>query len=281
MAEHAPTTPAEVELPDLDEMRTVLLTSVADDELISGHRHSHWTGVAPSIEEDLAFSTIAQDEINHADVWYSVLVGQDRAAIDRLGLGRQPEQYRHAVLCERPPRDFAFSLARHWLYDHFDAIRLGVLADSSDGDIAAVAIKLLHEERYHLEHADHWLRRLAHAGDASLERLRDGLAQAFPEALWLFEPLPHEESLVAERLLPGYTAAMLERWIEIVFPMLEEADLAEVVPGELATTEQGWQLPSGFFAEPGGRHGRHTSDFTEDVWPEMTELYRQHPDATW
>ncbi len=53
--------------PDAD-ARTILLLALADDELVTGHRHSHWTGVAPSLEEDLAFSTIAQDEINHADV---------------------------------------------------------------------------------------------------------------------------------------------------------------------------------------------------------------------
>lgn len=282
MTDATPTTADEVELPDLAALRAVLLTTLGDDELVSGHRHSHWTGVAPSLEEDLAFSTIAQDEINHADVWYSVLVGQDRAAIDRLGLGRQPDEYRHAVLCERPPRDFAYTLARHWLYDHFDAIRLGSLADSTDADVAAVAIKLLHEERYHLEHADHWLWRLANTNEESLGHLRDGLAQALPEALWLFEPLPHEESMVAEGLLAGYTASLLQRWLEIVLPMLEDADLSDVVPGDVASIEEGgWQLPHGFFAEPGGRHGRHTPDFTDDVWPEMTELYRAHPGATW
>ncbi len=157
----------------MTDLRTTLLLTLADDELVTGHRHSHWTGVAPSLEEDLAFSTIAQDEINHADVWYSLVVADgDRGAIDDLALGREPGAYRHAVLCERPPRDFAYTLARHWCYDHFDAIRLGVLADSSDADIAAVATKLLHEERYHLEHADHWFRRLAHGGGEARDAAR-------------------------------------------------------------------------------------------------------------
>jgi ring-1,2-phenylacetyl-CoA epoxidase subunit PaaC len=62
-------------LPDLDTPRAQVLLALADDALITGHRASHWTGVAPSLEEDLAFSTIAQDGINHADLWYQVLIG--------------------------------------------------------------------------------------------------------------------------------------------------------------------------------------------------------------
>ena len=278
-----PTTKDQVELPDLEEARTVLLLTVADDELITGHRHSHWTGVAPSLEEDLAFSTIAQDEVNHADVWYSLVVGQgERAAIDHLALGREPGAYRHAVLCERPPTDFAYTLARHLLYDHFDTVRLGALAESSDDDIAAVAAKLRHEERYHLEHADHWFRKLAHGGDTARGNLHEGLSAALPEALWLFEPLPHEDSMVAEGLLPVYTAQLLVRWLEVVAPLLDEAGAADLLPEAVRSwTDDGWQLPEELFAERGGRYGVHTEDFTEDVWPEMTALHRAHPGAEW
>ncbi|MBW3659093.1 MAG: phenylacetate-CoA oxygenase subunit PaaC [Actinobacteria bacterium] len=269
--------------------RTAMLLAIADDELVTGHRHGHWTGVAPSLEEDLAFSTISQDEINHADVWYSLIAsardpegtGDARRTVDELGLGRPPEAYRHAVLCERPPRDFAYTLARHWAYDHADAVRLAVLADSKDAEIAAVATKLLHEERYHLEHADHWFRRLAHGGDTAAGELAAGLEAALPEALWLFEPLPEEDQLVADGLLPAYSASMLVRWLEIVAPALEAADLGGTLPAEVELAGTDWVLPEAHFAEQGGRYGHHTADFTEDVWPEMTSLYRAHPGASW
>ncbi len=276
----APTTAAEVELPDLDDVRTVLLLAIADDELITGHRSSHWTGVAPSLEEDLAFSTIAQDEMNHADVWYSLIVGQDRARIDQLGLGRPAGAYRHAVLCERPPRDFAYTLARHWLYDHADAIRLDVLSDSSDGDIAAVATKLTHEERYHLEHADHWFDRLAGGGDVAREQLRGGLAAALPEAVWLFEPLPNEDQMVASGLMPTFTGHQLVRWLGGVQDALTAVGMDDL----MSAAPDGWAdgaVPNETFAEPAGRHGNHSPDFDDDVWPEMTHLHRAHPGAVW
>jgi ring-1,2-phenylacetyl-CoA epoxidase subunit PaaC len=265
-------------LPRLHTPRAVLLTAVADDELVTGHRAQFWTGVAPSLEEDLAFSTIAQDEVNHADLWYQVLLGQDvadlRAGVDALGLGRAPEQYRHAVLCERPPGEFAYTLVRHWVYDRFDAVRLGALAESSDPDVAAVAVKLTHEERYHLEHADHWVRRLARGGDEAHRRLREAMAAVLDEADGLFETLPGEDDIVASGLLPVDGDALRHRWLETVVPFLEEATLADVVPARLVSSHPPERAPA-------GRHGVHTGDFTDDVWPEMTSLYRAHPGARW
>ncbi|HYU57528.1 MAG TPA: Phenylacetic acid catabolic protein, partial [Actinomycetota bacterium] len=54
----------------VEDPRLTLLLALADDELIIGHRHSEWTGWAPHIEEDLAFSSIAQDEMAHARLLY-------------------------------------------------------------------------------------------------------------------------------------------------------------------------------------------------------------------
>jgi ring-1,2-phenylacetyl-CoA epoxidase subunit PaaC len=269
------TAPA-LELPDLTTSRAQVLLALGDDELISGHRAAHWTGVAPSLEEDLAFSTIAQDGVNHADVWYQVLLGEDherlRAAVDAVGLGRGPDGYRHAICLERPPRDFALTLATHWAYDRFDAVRLGALADSADADVAAVARKLLHEARYHLEHADHWFQRLATGGDDAHQRFGTALGVVLPEALGLGEAVPAEDEAVHDRLLPVGHPQLRERWLEVIGPMLQAAGYGELVPSD----------PTAVPAEAsGGRAGRHGPDFTDDVWPEMTALYRAHPGARW
>ncbi len=261
---------------DLTGPRAQLLLALADDELVTGHRAAYWTGIAPSLEEDLAFSTIAQDELNHADVWFQVLLGDEvadvRAGVDALAFGREPDAYRHAIVCERPPRDFADTLARHWCYDRFDAIRLTALTDSSDAAIAAVATKLTHEERYHLEHADHWFRRLAAGGDVARGHLEAALRAVLPEALGLFEPLVDEDRTVAEGLLPVPHAELRRRWSEVVATMLDEVGLGELAPGsrDAPPADAG-----------GGRDGRHSADFTDDVWPEMTGLYRAHPGARW
>jgi hypothetical protein len=153
-----------------------LLLALADDELITGHRASHWTGVAPSLEEDLAFSTIAQDEINHADVWYQVLVGGHR--------DRGPPSTRWARPVRRRPTATRSCASGHPATSPTRWPATGPTTASTpsgsarwptrDGDVAAVATKLLHEERYHLEHADHWFARLTTGGDAYLHRAHPG-----------------------------------------------------------------------------------------------------------
>jgi ring-1,2-phenylacetyl-CoA epoxidase subunit PaaC len=269
-----------------DDPRSRYLLAMADDELVMGHRTSHWTGVAPSLEEDLAFATISQDEINHADLWYQILLTDpaagevDRAEVDALGLGREADEYLHAVLCERPPGDFAYTLVRQLLYDHFDSVRLAALSTSSDEQIAAVARRLAHEERYHLMHADEWLERLAGAGTEAQERLRAGFDQAWPEALWLFEPVPGEDELAAADVAP-VSGDLVDPWMEALTPLLADAKLADATTGVERDGTGRWRLAEGVIDGPGGRQGRHTEDWTDDAWPEMTALYRAHPGAIW
>src|SRR5256885_1087110 len=52
--------------------RSDLLLTIADDELVLGWRNSEWTGIAPFLEEDVAFSSIAQNEIGHARALYQL-----------------------------------------------------------------------------------------------------------------------------------------------------------------------------------------------------------------
>jgi len=139
-----------------DDPRLTLLFALADDELILGHRHSEWTGWAPHIEEDLAFSSIAQDEMAHARLLYglaSELTGKDE---DELALGRSPQEYRNAWICERPNRDWGYTLARQYLYDTADAVRLDALSASSWRELADLLEVIRLEEMYHLDHARAW-----------------------------------------------------------------------------------------------------------------------------
>jgi ring-1,2-phenylacetyl-CoA epoxidase subunit PaaC len=50
-----------------------LLYKMGDDALILGHRNSEWTGIGPTLEEDIAFSSMAQDKLGHAWAAYTLL----------------------------------------------------------------------------------------------------------------------------------------------------------------------------------------------------------------
>lgn len=265
-------------VPVLSTPRAGLLLVLGDDDLVNGHRASHWTGVAPAIELDLAFATISQDGVNHADLWYQLVVTDElssgdpevRAAVDAIGLGRQPDRYHHAILCERPPRDIAFSLARHIVVDHVVAVRLEVLGGSSDRPIARLADTLAWEQRYHLRHADHWLFRMAGARDEHRQRFEEALGVVVAEAQGLFEPFEGEPEVVADGILPVDHGVIRQRWVEVMEPRLAPLGLDHLLDVDACPAEAS-----------GGRCGRHSPDFTDDLWPEMTALYRSDPGARW
>lgn len=286
-----------------EDPRLTLLLALADDELILGHRHSEWTGWAPHLEEDLAFSSIAQDEMAHARLLYELaepLAGRDP---DALALGREPADYRHAVICERSNRDWGYTLARHWLYDEADDVRTAALEGTSWKELREALGVIRLEERYHLEHARAWLTRLAEGGAEARQRLAEGLEAAVPEAMALFETLPDEKTLLADGTMPRSSEDLLATWLERIgadleavsldYVLTKHASLGEFVPTSSGEVEGRTELTVpgierrdgrwahvGEFAGTGGRHGRHSDDFTP-LWEEMTMLYRAVPGASW
>jgi ring-1,2-phenylacetyl-CoA epoxidase subunit PaaC len=287
-----------------DDPRLDLLISLADDELILGHRHTEWTGWAPYLEEDLAFSSIGQDEIGHARLLYELAEPLAERDPDALAFGRTPEEYRHAILCERPNGDWGYTMARQWLYDEADDVRLAALEGSSFAELAAAVKTVRLEERYHLEHAREWFRRLAGGSVEARQRFAEGLEAALPEAMAVFEALPSEEELLAGGAMPRSSEDLLAEWLERVGRDLEEASLdwvlsahqragGEMVPTSSGEIEAGPTLTVpgverlegrwvhvGGFAGSGGRRGRRSEDFAP-LWEEMTGLYRAIPGATW
>jgi ring-1,2-phenylacetyl-CoA epoxidase subunit PaaC len=275
--------------------RLPLLLALADDELILGHRLSEWTGWVPYVEEDLALSSIAQDEIAHARLLYEIASNIDGRDIDALALGRAPHEYRNAWLCERPNGDFAFTIARQWLYDNADDVRLASLERSSFKELREAVAVLRLEERYHLEHANAWFERLARGPVEARRRLSDALARTIGEAMALFEPLENEEELLADGTLPRAHAALLDEWLARTTAALSDAGLDQVLgahlgtsAGEMVPTSSGaiesgdgeTSIPRATASGSGGRRGVHSEDFPP-LWAEMTSMYREHPGARW
>jgi len=160
------------------------LLALADDELILGWRNSEWTGIAPFLEEDVAFSSIAQTEIGHARAWYELAAKELGANADALAFDRDPDEYRCAPFVElRFVPDWAQTIARHWLYETADTIRIQALMQSEEPVVASLAEKIDREEAYHRMHADMWADRLREE-----PRFREAVEELWPYALGLLEP---------------------------------------------------------------------------------------------
>lgn len=254
-----------------------VLLSLADDELVIGHRHSEWTGWAPHIEEDIAFSSIAQDEIGHATLFYRLLSEVVDRSPDELALGREPSEYRNAIVCERPNRDWAFTLARHFLYESADRTRLESLRGSTYRPLAEAVEKILREERYHQLHADAWFRRLAGGPVEARREFGAALSAALAEAAGIFENLEEEAEAIEAGIWPAPSDELMQNWLSEVTEKIDAAGLPLTAEG--IQRVNGWSIPAGSPAF-GGRHGRHSDDFAP-LWDDLTKTYREEPSATW
>jgi ring-1,2-phenylacetyl-CoA epoxidase subunit PaaC len=159
------------------------LLSLADDELIIGWRDSEWTGIAPLLEEDVAFSSIAQNEIGHARALYELL--SDDA--DALAFDRAPDDYRCAPFVELKLLDWAHAIARRWLYEVADEIRISALKES-----LPLAAKIDREETYHRMHAEMWHERLRDA-----PQFREAVEELWPYALGMLPSGEQRDALVS------------------------------------------------------------------------------------
>jgi ring-1,2-phenylacetyl-CoA epoxidase subunit PaaC len=150
------------------------LLGLADDELVIGWRDSEWTGIAPMLEEDVAFSSIAQNEIGHARAVYELL-SEDA---DALAFDRAPEEYVCAPLVQLHLLDWGRTIARRWLYEVADEIRITGLMDE-----LPLAAKINREEAYHRMHAEMWRERLA-----DTPQFRAAVDELWPFALGVLPP---------------------------------------------------------------------------------------------
>jgi ring-1,2-phenylacetyl-CoA epoxidase subunit PaaC len=164
-----------------------LLLGLADDELVIGWRDSEWTGIAPLLEEDVAFSSIAQNEIGHARAVYELLADD----ADALAFDRSLDEYRCAPLVELRLLDWAHTIARRWLYETADEIRITALLDDEDSRVAGLAAKINREEAYHRMHAEMWRERLA-----GTPQFRSAVEDLWPYAVGLLQP-DQREALAA------------------------------------------------------------------------------------
>ena len=198
-------------------MNEQALLGIADDELIVGWRDSEWTGIAPMLEEDVAFSSIAQNEIGHARALYELAAVELGTDADALAFDRAPSEYRCAPLVELHLLEWAHTIARRYLYEEADRVRIGALMRSDDAELAGLAAKIDREETYHRLHAELWAARLG-----AEPRFRSAVEELWPSALGVLEPELRSDlaqrvglDVVAARERGEHTPALAELWEEM------------------------------------------------------------------
>lgn len=246
------------------------LLAFADDEHLMGQQHTEWIGVAPFLEEDLAFSSIGQDELGHAALLYELVLELDDieptdTAIDALAFGRPDSDYRSCHLVEYTTRDWAEALVRHWLYDTFEAARWQLVSESSLTKLASIAHKALREEAFHRRHADALLDQLLGSPEARA-RILGALEAVAPLVPGLCEGTAGEAAAVASGTVAGPTADLLQPLLAAIVERFSGS-----ATGDLSVGDSG-----------NGQAGRtRRSIWFEPLMARMREVLDYDPEAVW
>jgi len=243
-----------------------LLFRIADDQLIIGHRNSEWTGIGPMLEEDIAFSSMAQDKLGQSLQFYQLLQEMGEEYPDTLAFTRNADQFRNCTFVELPVENYSFSLIRHFLFDHAELIRFETLSDSTVEPLAQLSRKIKGEIQYHVMHARAFIEKLGNATEDSVAKLQQSMTDAFPYALGIFEPSEFERELSDKGIAPP-ESELQEKWVSTIRRTIKKTKI--LLPD-----------PSKIKPRYGGRYGNHT-DYLEPLLDEMSEVYRSDPTTNW
>jgi ring-1,2-phenylacetyl-CoA epoxidase subunit PaaC len=243
------------------------LLRLGDDRLVLGHRLSEWCGHAPVLEEDIALTNIALDEIGQATALLH-LAGEVEAkhrSEDDLAYFREATQFRNVQLVEQPNGDFAFTVARQFFFDTYNYLLLDELQKSMYVHLAGIAAKGFKEAIYHFRHSKEWMLRLGDGTEESHRKAQDAVNNLwrFTGELFMFDEV--EQRLAAQGIIP-ILENLHHLWNDTVCSVLSSATLA--IP------------PEESHPVSGSRKGKH-SEHLGHLLAEMQILARSYPDARW
>lgn len=239
---------------------------LADDSLILGQRLSEWCGHGPILEEDIAMTNIALDEIGQATslLEYAAKVEGEGRTADDLAFLRIDREYKNLLLVEQENGDFGKTMMRQFLFDSYRKLLFEKLIDSTDEQIAAIAEKSLKETKYHLKHSSEWVIRLGDGTEESHDRIQESLDELWRYTGELFYADDVDAELTANGILPDMSG-LKEEWSAFVTDVLDEATLT--IP------DNNWQFD-------GGRIGKH-SEHLGHLLSVMQFMQRAYPNMEW
>jgi len=235
-----------------------LVLAFADDELCVGQNHAWWIAIGPFLEEDLAFTSIAQDELGHARSLYTLLSDD----VDQLAYGRRDTEYRSAHIAELLCHDWSCALVRHVLHDIAEQIRWSALVGSSWEDLSHLAERVLGEEQFHLQHGSSLLNRLL-SDEQGQQRLTPAILELAPLGREYF--VASDDQLIENGIITMPLAAQEQLWVDQTAELFDQYDI---------TIDFGSEAPSA------GRSGVRSHDFAA-LHEEMTAVLRIDPQAQW
>ena len=260
--------------PEYKKALVSLLYNLADDNFILAYRGSEWLGLAPHIEEDVAFSSINQDMMGHAVMYYSLLETLGEGPIDELAHRREATAFKNASVLElkngkgdylhEPKFDWAFTVVRSLFFSTYKKERLQALRRSNYEPLAQAAAKILTEHSYHLMHWETWFVQLMTSTVEARRRMEAALIKVWACFGDVLSYGAEKKSISANGLLL-HEEELSKRWLKRIHSLFEKVSYTpDGHPG---------------FSSGHGRMGAHTEDLGQAL-ATLSEVYQSDPLAT-
>ena len=239
---------------------------VADNCLILGQRLGELCGHGPSLETDIALTNISLDLLGQTRSYYQYvakLQGGD-ASEDTVAFLRLEREYKNVLLVEQPNTDFAYSIAKQFLFDVFHLSLLTELQNSKDDMLKAIANKSIKEVSYHVRFSSDWIKRLGDGTEESHQKIQTAIND-----LWIFtDELFHQTDADKEMVKQGIgidVTLLKEDYNKKINSILEEATL---------------EIPQVEYFQKGGKLGIH-SEHMGYLLSDLQYMQRTYPNMTW
>ncbi len=242
------------------------ILTIADNSLILGQRMGELCGHGPSLETDIACTNISLDLLGQVRSYYqyAAKIAGDGRTEDDIAMLRTEREYVNVLLVEQPNTDFAYTIARHFLFDIFHFLFLTELQKSKDLTLAAIAKKSLKEVSYHERFTSDWIKRLGDGTEESHQKMQTAIDDLWAYTDEFFNPTSAEKAMAEEGIGVDITA-LKKKYYDTVSEVLEEATL---------------KVPESKYFHKGGKQGIH-SEHMGFLLAELQYMQRTYPNLEW
>lgn len=242
------------------------ILELADNCLILGQRLGELCGHGPSLETDIACTNISLDLFGQTRSYFQYaaqLIDGDKTE-DDVAFLRTEREYKNVLLVEQPNTDFAYTIARQFLFDVYHLLLLEKLSLSKDETLSAIAKKGIKEVSYHVRFSGDWVKRLGDGTEISRQKIQDAINDLWTYTNELFQLTEDASQTIVEGV--GVDVSELkEIYYQQVNEVLEEATLV---------------VPESKYFQKGGKSGIH-SEHMGYILADMQYMQRAYPNMKW
>ncbi|WP_339663103.1 1,2-phenylacetyl-CoA epoxidase subunit PaaC [Croceibacter atlanticus] len=245
---------------------TDYILGIADNSLILGQRLGTLTGHGPSLETDIACTNISLDLFGQVRGYYQYAadLSEEDKTEDDFAFLRKEREYKNVLLVEQPNRDFAYVIARQYLFDVFHILQMQELQNSKDENLSAIAKKGIKEVSYHVRFSGDWMKRLGDGTEESHNKIQEAVNNLWGYTNELFM-MTEADKEAAEAGIGVDVSKLKDTYYNRVENLLKEATI---------------EIPESKYWQKGGKEGIHTEHLGY-LLSDMQYMQRTYPNMKW